>query len=334
VASNENPIVPPSGDKHNKDGGAGNTLLEAALDYHALNWAVIPICPPDHAGLDERHTDGCNHPGKVAVCKNWQATRLTEADLRRRWAWIPTFNVGVVMGPLSGLCGLDVDGPAGWKLLQAWMKENGQLPHTLCFETPGGGVRYLFRWPETGAPRTRNWKDDGKEVIKWLSISTYTVMPPSRHVRGGEYSWLFDCRPGEIELAYVPAWLLALAARPAGPSLPFPSADQAVDRVPRRPGRPDAVYRARSLLACMGHCDPRRENQQQDASLHLFNAACALVRGFCLDDATALQLLRDWDRGNRMQPYSERELQRKVSEARQKGTMSFGCLLNAERSVG
>lgn len=85
----------------------------------------------------------------------------------------------------------------------------------------------------------------------------------------------------------------------------------------------DAVERARRYMARMEAPDPRPEHPM-DASTQLFKGACVAV-GFGLDDGTAIGLLSQWDACNPCGPYPERELQRKLNEARK--VVTYGCLL-------
>lgn len=63
---------------------------------------------------------------------------------------------------------------------------------------------------------------------------------------------------------------------------------------------------------------------------HTFVVAQKLVLGFGLDDDTAFALLARWNATCRP-PWTERELRRKIREARSRGTMAPGSLANAPR---
>lgn len=64
---------------------------------------------------------------------------------------------------------------------------------------------------------------------------------------------------------------------------------------------------------------------------HTLVVAMKLVRGFDLDDATAYALLSRWNQ-TCLPPWTERDLRRKISQAREKGTMPFGKLAAAPRA--
>jgi hypothetical protein len=166
-----------------------NPCLNAALDYLARGWSAIPLCPPDHAGVGQYHARNCCHPGKAPLIpwKEFTRRRATEAELRGWWEQHPNANSGIVLGSISGLIGLDVDGPEGEELLQEFSR--GDLPATLTFSTPGGGRRVLYALPAGTILKTQGIKRGGGE-LRILAEGSITVMPPSRHCIGGLYGWM------------------------------------------------------------------------------------------------------------------------------------------------
>ena len=64
--------------------------------------------------------------------------------------------------------------------------------------------------------------------------------------------------------------------------------------------------------------------------LHTFRVCCRLVRGFALDDADALMLLQEWNT-RCLPPWTDRELEQKITSARRYGRESIGGLLEARR---
>src|SRR5262249_5328903 len=126
-------------------------------------------------------------------------------EVERWWNRWPKANVGVALGPVSRLIGLDIDGPEGEaKLLEL---SRGDLPPTLEFIT-GQGRRLLYALPHGHPCRTIPFRAEDGEPLKVLAHGSQTVMPPSMHRSGAEYAWVDGHRPGEIEPAICPAWLL------------------------------------------------------------------------------------------------------------------------------
>lgn len=186
----------------------GKECLEAALDYVARGWSALCLCPPDHVGVGKEHNKNCQSRGKApwGPWKEYQDTLPTEEELREKWRALPVANVGMAYGPVSGLIGIDVDGPAGEELLQK--KSAGDLPLTLEFFTPGGGRRLLYRIPNGAILRTTYEAPAKKQELRFQAKGAQTVMPPSRHSNGGRYKWVQAHGPGEIESAMAPAWLV------------------------------------------------------------------------------------------------------------------------------
>lgn len=97
-------------------------------------------------------------------------------------------------------------------------------------------------------------------------------------------------------------------------------------RSPRPPSRPrvlDVVERARRYLA---HVEPAIAGNHGD--LHTFKVCCRIVRGFALEDATALAALSDWN--SRCEPpWSEGDLLDKIARARRYGKEEIGGMCEA-----
>lgn len=87
----------------------------AALDYLARGWSTIPLCPHNHAGVGKDHQAKCQSPGKAPLVswKAFQTALPRAADLNAAFHSQPNANVGVILGEVSGLIGLDIDGEAG-----------------------------------------------------------------------------------------------------------------------------------------------------------------------------------------------------------------------------
>src|SRR6476646_3971140 len=97
-----------------------NQRFRAALSYLSRGWASLALCPPNHRGVEEFHRATCQHPGKrpLGRWKEWQSRLPTEDELFAQWNSVPRANVGIVLGQVSGLVGIDVDGPEGEDLLK------------------------------------------------------------------------------------------------------------------------------------------------------------------------------------------------------------------------
>lgn len=164
--------------------GKEETCLEAALDYLARGWSVVPIAAggkiPSIAWqvYQDRHAD----PDEV---RDWY----------RRW---PGAGVGVVTGPISGLAVIDVDPRhGGTESLLAWQERRGPLPPTVEALTGGGGTHLYFA-STNKALRNRVAVLPGVDL---RARGGLVVAPPSRHPSGCRYAW----RPGHAPADRPPA---------------------------------------------------------------------------------------------------------------------------------
>jgi Bifunctional DNA primase/polymerase, N-terminal len=166
----------------------GRACLQAALAYLARGWSVVPVCPPDHVGVTRRHR--CDSPGKAPLLawKEYQRRLPVESEVRGWWQRWPNANVGIVLGAVSGLIGVDIDGPAGERELERLSRL--QLPPCWEFTTPGGGRRLLYEIPRWMVLQTAFTRLATKEEVRFLVEGTQTVAPPSRHRNGALYEWI------------------------------------------------------------------------------------------------------------------------------------------------
>jgi hypothetical protein len=193
---------------------AGAECLKAALYYLKQGWSALAVCPPDHAGVGKSHGQHCDSPGKApwGPWKEFQTRLPTETELRQKWRDNPQLNVGIALGPVSGLIRIDVDGEQGEAFLQEVSK--GDLPPTLEMTSGGNGRGLLYGIPAgVLVLPTHAHGDQIHEGLSLLGQGSQTVLPPSRHVSGRRYEWKPGRGPQEIELALAPQWLLDLMSR-------------------------------------------------------------------------------------------------------------------------
>jgi len=180
-----------------------SVCLAAALEYVQRGWSALPVCPSDHQGVSGAHEQQCRRPGKEPLC-DWRAyqQRLPRAgELRLWWARHPGAGVGLALGTVSGLVGIDVDGSAGEQELAALAQDD--LPDTLEFLTRGGGRRLLYQLP-SGVRRGGSDPSQhiSSENVRLLADGSHTVMPPSPG-----YSWVAGHGLDQIAPAPCPSWL-------------------------------------------------------------------------------------------------------------------------------
>lgn len=196
--------------------------LKAALEYLSMGWSVLSLCPHNHVGIDrvvKGHHKTCESPGKRPwhTWSEFQTTLPTEADVRHWWKTVPNCNVGIALGPVSGLIRVDVEGESGEKALADLA--NGDLPDTLEFRSgrAEGGRGLLYGIPEGVTLKTTYEKPKPGEEVRFQAKGAQTVLPPSRHPKSKLlYEWTVGKGPKDMKVTPAPAWLLKKLEAKAG----------------------------------------------------------------------------------------------------------------------
>lgn len=193
----------------------GDDPLAHALTYAALRWRVVPIVP------------GQKRPSMP----DWVNAATTDVELLTQWyAANRDHGVGLVTGEGSGVWALDVDpGHGGDDTLATLEATHGRLPATVEAITGGGGRHLLFRWPNLG-PNQRLTNSAGRlgPGLDVRAQGGQIVVAPTLHPNGRRYQWEASSRPGEVEVAEAPAWLLDLVIED---TTPIPEGQVGHDRV-------------------------------------------------------------------------------------------------------
>lgn len=187
-------------------------FLEAALEYAGAGFAVLPLYP-----LEKRTTT-----------KNGKDDATTNPEtIKKWWANKPQSNIGVLMGKVSGIFGIDIDYKDGCdpKILD-------RLPKTVIQRSPNGGHHAFFKYPEGGIKN--NLKLEKGCTVR--SDGYYFAMTPSHFVckdSGKEcdasYQWegLRGLCDGEILDAA--EWMLELNQKAIEEKKPFIMPEQILD---------------------------------------------------------------------------------------------------------
>jgi hypothetical protein len=180
-----------------------------ALTLTAWGWHVLP-CRPGAKLPATPHGfhDATDDPDRVLA---W-------------WDAVPTYNIAVATGAVSGLVVLDVD-PGGAATMADLIRTHGPLPRTTAVRTPRGGWHGYYRHPGVPVPCSAGKLGRNVDV---RGDGGYVLTPPST-VNGTAYTWRDDPWPGPPALAELPAaWLELLTVdpepvrptRPATPPVP------------------------------------------------------------------------------------------------------------------
>ncbi len=298
-----------------RDLDVDDALLRSALDYAARGWRVTPLHDVAGGACSCGKPDCDRSAGKHPRMSKWGESATTDEATIRGWftKW-PPMNFGIATGPESGIWVLDVEAE-GLGTLETLERENKELPKTFTVQSGGGGKHFYFRWPTDGTViPSRNVPCVAK--IDTRGAGGQIVGPGSRSLKG-EYSILAD-EPA----ADAPEWLIDLVARMERPSASFTPALQPSLDV----GDSDRVRRARAYLEKI----PGGVAGNGGSNPCLW-AASVLVWGYCLDRATARELMAEYS-ARCSPPWSEREIEHKLDDAAKGGIdKPLGWLLDAAR---
>lgn len=216
--------------------------------------------------------------------------------------------------------GLDLDHDVDWEQLLVLFADTESFLHT-TFSSTDEDVRarvfLLLSRPVTGDEYRRVYAacaqlcaDHGLAVDRAASDPSRFWFLPSIPPAGRFRFSVGAGKPVNVE------WALSVAPeQPQAPVVPLV----------RTPTNADLVDRARAYLA---KCAPAVSGS--GGHKHTFFVAQRLVRGFGLDDATALALLAEWNQGC-VPPWSERDLRRKIDQAARVGRHAEGGLRDRPR---
>jgi hypothetical protein len=189
--------------------------LASALAYLDLGLSVIPLCPAFHVGVGKAHR-GCGSPGKRPFFPNrqngsqgdwkeFQSRRATADEVREWFDANPYLNLGVALGPVSNLVGIDIDDEEGEELLREF---TGGVEVPTWEYTTGKGRRLLYFLPEGRSVCTTPFRRPVTEIeiLRLMAAGSQVVLPPSIHPNGAHYRWVEGKSPDDIPLAEIPTW--------------------------------------------------------------------------------------------------------------------------------
>lgn len=130
----------------------------------------------------------------------WQHKATADLDAVAGWLRAGN-NVGLLLGPASGVVDVEFDDPAGREQLAAF----GVLDIPTPTWRSARGEHRLFLW-EPWMPAAAVVHADDLE-IRIGGRAAQSVLPPSIHPDGGRYEWIVS--PREVAVAAFPAQLLA-----------------------------------------------------------------------------------------------------------------------------
>lgn len=172
------------------------TNLDWALKYAEIGWYVFPVSP------------GSKVPTKGS--QGFNDATIDPDKIREMWAKHPKANIGIWAGKESGVFSLDIDKKDG-KNGFLWLGAQEELPITCQQTTPSGSSQFIFRIPETYFSSSADLIAIGVDI---RANGGYFVVPPSfvkrteKYHYEGEYEWITDQSPFDINPADAPQWLI------------------------------------------------------------------------------------------------------------------------------
>jgi hypothetical protein len=266
---------------------------QAALDYVARGWSVIPLRVKD----------------KKPAISSWiqfQKERASAERIEDYWNRNPQANIGIVTGSVSGIIVLDVDGPEGDASLKRIEARFGELPET-PMSTTGKGRHYIFNHP---GGDLRNFAKRGIN-LDFRGDGGYIVAPPSIHPNGSIYRW--EISPDESEIADPPEWLIELLTSEQPPAwylelFPPPKETKATGKVSGTTGNGQAD----TILKNCAFCQYCKDNAKELSEPEWYSMITNLARA-----EGGRELIHELSRP--YPGYSERETEKKIEHALQDG---------------
>lgn len=271
------------------------SVFAAAQTYTRRGWCVLPVA----------------YRGKMPTAgEGWQQLRLTEADLPSQFRG--RSNIGVLLGaPSGGLVDIDLDHQLAVEMAPQF------LPATPAVFGRSGKLRSHWLFRTSGPVETKRLASKAAgTIVEIRSTGSQTVFPPSVHESGEPIEW----EPAAGEPADVDAEeLLACVERlAAAVRARLGEGEQQPTRLPTvtpvgQCGGSDIERRALAYLDKM----PAGISGQLGHN-PTYAAAVAMVHGFGLSPERALTLLLDHYNPRCEPPWSEKELEHKVTDAAEK----------------
>jgi hypothetical protein len=280
-------------------------MLEYALGYLKLGWHIVPLKPTQ------------KYPR--VKWKPFQATQPTIQQITNWFTKWPDSNIGVITGPESGICSLDIDSPEANEAIQYKF----DIPDTIIQET-GRGRQYIFKYPEDDIKSQAGLM----EHVDFKGKNGIIVLPPSTHSSGKQYKWLKidPVEDGLDDLLDLPDDVKAWIYNGGAPQI---SQDQ---RSHEKPGTGSPQSQS------MGEKDPDwinkilfhgvKKGRRDEMS---FKLACAFVEQD-REKGQILETMLLWNRGNHP-PLDDSIIRDKCKSAEQfRGKHQFGDLVQKKMS--
>jgi putative DNA primase/helicase len=153
-------------------------------------------------------------PGtKLPAIKGWQTKATTRAGMVNTfWMAHSNANIAIATGGKPNLFVFDIDGEEGKQSLADLERAHGSIPETVMVRTPHG-THFYFHCPQ----RLRNSVGTLAPGLDGRAEGGYVVGAGSVNGEGVRYRYAKGHSPDEVEIAVMPAWLIALLRKEPRP---------------------------------------------------------------------------------------------------------------------
>ena len=204
--------------------GYASHALPHHRDLQALNGSRPRPSPAARSGCSCRDL-GCaqvgKHPLGALVPHGVKDATCNRARILAWWTRHPQANIGLATGHTFDV--LDVDGPAGARVIQELAATYGLESSGPLVRTGGGGWHYYLASTGLGNVQPRDL-----EHVDWRGWGGYVVAPPSSHPSGHRYQWVpgrdIDAPPGQVPAVLLERLQPRQRQRPTSP-VPLPALD-------------------------------------------------------------------------------------------------------------
>jgi hypothetical protein len=257
---------------------ASASQLAHALAYRRMGWSVIPM----RAGTKKPHVRW----------KRFKEQSVTEQNIRDWWEEWPNAGIGLLLGPVSGVLAVDVDGPEAHEALIERVGSDQRIaaPKSISGSRKPKRYHLLFQHPDM---KTKARACPWHPKLELRGQGGLVVLPPSLHGSGNRYKWVKDRTPSDLSLPPLPAAIAKTLAAPVKPKAASKPLVRSLHAEKSSLHESFALSTRRFLRGDYANSDGEWNNR-------LFKAACDLCgRGLAIETAKQLLLKgavpRDYD---------------------------------------
>jgi hypothetical protein len=176
----------------------GSSLLAIAREYAQRDWSVVPQLP--------RAKKPC------VKWKAFQERRPADAELVEWFGRWPEAGLALILGPISGVFVVDVDGPEAHAALLDHLSEEPVAPKALSGSRKPCRYHLYFRCPGMATKaKATPWHPH----LEFRGHGGIVIIPPSQHKSGQRYAWVAGRSPDDLPLPELPSAILQALAPPA-----------------------------------------------------------------------------------------------------------------------